>query len=289
MSAAIGDVTLYNSRRASDPALPNRPAFRGREVSADEALALVHSADRRVSELCDEARALRAAGADADAVRRVKARLPAIAWAGTYRDGRRREANFLRPSGVVPLDLDDVGPGDLEALDAWPHLYARWTSAGGRTHGLARVRVETPDEHPAAAATVRDELVRLGLVLDSSWDAPRLLYVSASPVVHGRGVPLEPRTIRPAPIPARTKRPRVRSEASQAAWLQRQRELGTWGGLVSGINRRSANLDRDREIVALHDSGLSLREIGRRVARWQEAERPLSGAEVLRVLRSWGW
>ena len=189
MSAALGNVTLFERVQRK----------RGRRVSVEDALDLIECADSHTRFVCEQVRDARAAGDEAEARRLKRENLAAVAWAGVYWGNRRKRELLFRPSGLVPIDLDDVAEGDLEALDAWPHLYARWKSAGGRVAGLARVAAETPDELEACVPAVRDGLERIGLAPDWSWDSPRLLYVPASPVARGPGEPLEPGVLEPRP------------------------------------------------------------------------------------------
>lgn len=243
-------------------------ARRGAPATADELLREIADADWRTAELCERVRTLRAEG-DEDAAREAKLELPAVAWPGVYRNGRRREVDFLAPSGLVPIDLDDADADDVAALDGWPHLHARWTSAGGRVHGLARVEVEAPGQYRAAAETVRSGLEELGLAPDASWDPARLLFLSASPVAYGESRPLKPRP----PPAARRPRRRTRSPASQQAFAEKQARRGAWGGVASGVSRRLASADRDRVIAALRSEGTTLREIGERLGLTAEGVR----------------
>lgn len=108
--------------------------------------------------------AVRSAATRAEA-NALKAGLPVVQW-GAEAAGRGAEG-VLKPSGLIYLDVDGDGTGDVEAgraaLTSCPHVAAVFLSAGGRGFGAL---VAAPDWASARAA-LRDVLKGTGFAVDA--------------------------------------------------------------------------------------------------------------------------
>jgi hypothetical protein len=131
-----------------------------------------------------------AGGGDAGkkATAEAKRRLPAVTLAGTF--DRRANAGWREPSGLVQIDLDNLGPADLAAardrLRASPWVACLWASPSGAgikgavaVPGLA---LPDPSRYTAAWHAVTRWLASHGLVNDkNAKDAARLAFLAHDP------------------------------------------------------------------------------------------------------------
>ena len=215
------------------------------------------------------------------AIGELKRKLPAVMWAGVFR--QRKAGAIEAHSGLVVVDWDHVGAGLAKAkekLSSNPHVFACYVSPSG--NGLKAIFRVPPDaeRHAAAWATAakRGELVT-GIKPDHGNDVARLCFVSFDPEayhnpkaelleIEAEDTPLTVRVAQPALSQEMTDRELIdkastaTNGATFAALFQ-----GNWQGKYKSQNEADAALlgllrfwtsgDKTRSFSLFAQSGLS--------------------------------
>lgn len=173
-SAANASVISASTNNASPPF----------DTTVEQALQRIGSDE--FAAVTDSIRAARAQGNELE-VTRLKSLLPAFLPSGRFVGGKAIE-NLVSHSGIVALDIDDIGPTraaelrDLMRND--PHVKAAFISAGGNLAVLLSCDRTKPHEESARVAKAYAER-KYGVTCDAQCkNVNRLRYFSCDPDIH---------------------------------------------------------------------------------------------------------
>ena len=145
---------LYKEDRAMHIGIyPHIRSQAGRKVSVESVCGMIRDGYQADA---DRYRGMMATASKEELRQFKDTRLSYVTWAGIFRQGKRDDDNLHTPSGLVFVELDDVGAEQAAQWRAWlgeqPHVLAAYVSVGGGgIHAIVRV-----EPKPITAARYKD-------------------------------------------------------------------------------------------------------------------------------------